>query len=68
MPPDAIITSDSDQESIISILERPKVCGRQISSNKYFCSISGCQQSFKRLVHLDRHEYRHTGIVSGFYH
>lgn len=32
--------------------------------NKYHCSIDDCKESFRRQTHLDRHEYKHTGIVS----
>ena len=64
MPPGVPITSDSEIESVFSLkLEEPKV-RRNSTGPKYYCSIDGCDQSFKRLDHLDRHEYKHTGIVS----
>lgn len=64
MPPGGPITSDSDIESVFSLhLEEFKVRRNSVGP-KYYCSIENCGQSFKRLDHLDRHEYKHTGIVS----
>nr|XP_014101404.1 zinc finger protein 436 [Bactrocera oleae]XP_014101420.1 zinc finger protein 436 [Bactrocera oleae]XP_036218273.1 zinc finger protein 436 [Bactrocera oleae] len=53
--------SDSDLESVISFQDAPKP-RRNSNGPKYICSIEGCGKSFKRLDHLDRHEYHHTGI------
>uniref|UniRef100_A0A1I8PMN1 C2H2-type domain-containing protein n=1 Tax=Stomoxys calcitrans TaxID=35570 RepID=A0A1I8PMN1_STOCA len=62
MPPGGHMTSDSDIESVLSMqVENPK-SRRNSTGEKYFCSVGGCKQSFKRLDHLDRHEYKHTGI------
>lgn len=63
MPPGGHFTSDSDLESVISLqVGKPKV-RHNSGGEKYFCSIDGCTQSFPRLDHLDRHEFKHTGIV-----
>ncbi|XP_037938489.1 zinc finger protein 117 [Teleopsis dalmanni] len=62
MPPDTQATSDSDLESIISIKEIKSKSRRNSTGPKYFCSISNCGASFKRLDQLDRHEYHHTGV------
>lgn len=63
MPPGGHMTSDSDLESVVSLQvnQKPR---RNSVGEKYFCSFEGCNQSFRRLDHLDRHEYKHTGIVS----
>lgn len=64
MPPGGPVTSDSDIESVLSLqIEKPKVRRNSVGP-KYYCSIEGCNEYFKRLDHLDRHEYKHTGIVS----
>lgn len=61
MPP---AHSDSDLESVISSKELRIKQRRNSTGPKYFCTIDGCKEFFKRLDHLDRHEYHHTGIVS----
>ncbi|XP_023294026.2 transcription factor IIIA [Lucilia cuprina] len=62
MPPGGPVTSDSDMESVLSLqIEIPRVRRNSVGP-KYYCSVEGCGQSFKRLDHLDRHEYKHTGI------
>lgn len=57
MPPE--ISSDSNLESSREVSEEQK-------THKYQCSVKDCKASFRRLDHLDRHEYKHTGIVSIF--
>ncbi|XP_061394009.1 transcription factor IIIA [Musca vetustissima] len=62
MPPGGPLNSDSDLESVISLqVEKPK-SRRNSVAERYICSIEGCKQTFRRLDHLDRHEYKHTGI------
>ncbi|XP_067641542.1 transcription factor IIIA [Eurosta solidaginis] len=61
MTPGHNANSDSDLESVISFKDTVKP-RRNSTGPKYFCSIQGCGQSFKRLDHLDRHEYHHTGV------
>ncbi|XP_036318397.1 zinc finger protein 678 [Rhagoletis pomonella] len=61
MSPGSFVNSDSDLESVISFKNAPKP-RRSSTGPKYFCSIECCGQSFKRLDHLDRHEFHHTGI------
>ncbi|XP_075156478.1 uncharacterized protein LOC142229784 [Haematobia irritans] len=62
MPPDGNLTSDSDIESVLSMQVGNTKPRRRSTGEKYLCSIEGCNQTFKRLDHLDRHEYKHTGI------
>uniref|UniRef100_A0A1I8M7V6 C2H2-type domain-containing protein n=1 Tax=Musca domestica TaxID=7370 RepID=A0A1I8M7V6_MUSDO len=62
MPPGGPLNSDSDLESVISLqVEKPK-SRRNSVAERYVCSFEGCKQTFRRLDHLDRHEYKHTGI------
>uniref|UniRef100_A0A1A9W212 C2H2-type domain-containing protein n=1 Tax=Glossina brevipalpis TaxID=37001 RepID=A0A1A9W212_9MUSC len=64
MPP-GLNSDSSDLESVFSLKSQTSVIKPRRSSGtglKYYCNIAGCQQSFKRLDHLDRHEYKHTGI------
>lgn len=67
MPPE--FTSDSSMESPDTHLEdnNPSTKtdkGKGSRENKYQCSIGECRESFRRQDQLDRHEYKHTGIVS----
>ncbi|XP_073830539.1 uncharacterized protein [Musca autumnalis] len=62
MPPGAPLNSDSDLESVISLqVEKPK-SRRNSLAERYVCTFEGCKQTFRRLDHLDRHEYKHTGV------
>ncbi|XP_017850233.1 transcription factor IIIA isoform X1 [Drosophila busckii] len=61
MPPDNQITSDSDLDLVLEEFKLRQT-RRDSTGPKYRCSIAGCTESFKRLDHLDRHEYHHTGI------
>lgn len=63
MSPGVQITSDSDLDVVLEEF-KVKQARRDSTGPKYTCSISGCNESFKRLDQLDRHEYHHTGIVS----
>lgn len=65
MSPGSKANSDSDLESVISFQDatQPR---RNSTGPKYVCSIEGCGENFKRLDHLDRHEFHHTGIVSPY--
>ncbi|XP_030382220.1 zinc finger protein 782 [Scaptodrosophila lebanonensis] len=61
MPPDVQITSDSDLESVLQDFKLRQT-RRDSTGPKYTCSIAGCDEKFKRLDQLDRHEYHHTGV------
>ncbi|EDV92452.1 zinc finger protein 436 [Drosophila grimshawi] len=61
MPPEVQITSDSDLDAVLEEF-KAKQPRRHSTGPKYNCSIGGCDATFKRLDHLDRHEYHHTGI------
>ncbi|XP_017869745.1 PREDICTED: transcription factor IIIA isoform X1 [Drosophila arizonae] len=61
MAPGVQITSDSDLDAVLEEF-KIKQARRNSTGPKYTCSISGCNESFKRLDQLDRHEYHHTGI------
>uniref|UniRef100_D3TQ74 Transcription factor IIIA factor A n=1 Tax=Glossina morsitans morsitans TaxID=37546 RepID=D3TQ74_GLOMM len=63
MPP-SLNSDSSDLENVLSLqLQTSTIKSRRNSARpKYYCSIEGCQESFKRLDHLDRHEYKHTGV------
>uniref|UniRef100_A0A1A9ZII5 C2H2-type domain-containing protein n=1 Tax=Glossina pallidipes TaxID=7398 RepID=A0A1A9ZII5_GLOPL len=63
MPP-SLNSDSSDLENVLSLqLQTSAIKSRRNSAGpKYYCSIEGCQESFKRLDHLDRHEYKHTGV------
>lgn len=63
MPGDLQITSDSDLDVVLEEFKKKHV-RRDSTGPKYNCSIPGCDATFKRLDHLDRHEFHHTGIVS----
>lgn len=66
MPPE--FSSDSNLELPDSCssksLEGNNVDINKKRENKYHCSVGNCKQTFRRQDHLDRHEYKHTGIVS----
>ncbi|XP_055911794.1 zinc finger protein 501 [Eupeodes corollae] len=59
MRPEHKYTSDSDLESVFSNAE-PSASSAE-ASEKYVCSF-GCGQKFKRMIQLDRHEYKHSGV------
>ncbi|KAH8397747.1 hypothetical protein KR222_000456, partial [Zaprionus bogoriensis] len=61
MPPELQITSDSDLDVVLDEFKVRHV-RRDSTGPKYNCSIAGCDATFKRLDHLDRHEFHHTGI------
>ncbi|XP_055845162.1 zinc finger protein 726 [Episyrphus balteatus] len=56
MRPEKKYTSDSDLESVFSNEE-----AKAAAVGKYVCKF-GCGQTFKRMVYLDRHEFKHSGI------
>jgi len=63
MPSDVQVTSDSDLDVVLEEFAK-RFKRRDSTGPKYNCSIAGCNESFKRLDQLDRHEFHHTGIVS----
>ncbi|XP_001355589.3 transcription factor IIIA [Drosophila pseudoobscura] len=61
MRPDLNITSDSDLEAVLEEFKQKVERRNSAGSAKYTCSIENCGATFKRLDHLDRHEFHHTG-------
>ncbi|KAH8278162.1 hypothetical protein KR018_011480, partial [Drosophila ironensis] len=62
MPPGTQLTSDSDLDVVLEEFKTRHERRNSSGSAKYTCTQPDCAATFKRLEHLDRHEFHHTGV------